>query len=343
MSSGIIHIESLELLPLFECNIRTRPGVYHKSQVTGFTASDTELHRCRPLFTLTTLRSQSIACVPSSLLCSGYTEQCGGTLPPCAVAMSDPAEPSISSEVAPATTACEAPNDIAGELIAELRPADAITGDAQLVLNELSANADGADEQLSAIEQSSISLHDQSSPRSLSTVDQPDASLNSRPSTAVSSVLRPATTFHLPVDPRFPSDPSPQLLAIIQAADEADRLTAHSHSPLLSERSVARGRGERPESAAALGGADTLQGLPSQSADYAASVVQARMRWRESTRAERAARVERRKDELLAEFEAEVKAALNSPSATKLPSQTAHFPRSKAANTKQPSTAVAVL
>ena len=195
---------------------------------------------------------------------------------------------------------------------------------------------------MSAVEQSTISLHDQSSPRSLSVVEQPSSAQTSRPCT--STVLRPVSAFNLPIDPRFPSDPSPQLLAILQAADEADRLSGSSRSPLLTERSAAAVRGERPESAAQLGGMDTLQGLPSQSTDYALSVMQSKMRWRESTRVERAARVQRRWDELLSEFEAEVKGTSNLPAAAKLSAPThVHNKAARLSAAQQPlSTAIPV-
>ena len=245
-------------------------------------------------------------------------------------AMSDQPQPSVIDE-AIATGIADAPREAVSEQHEILQSGVGSTDD---IPSQPDSKVDEEDEQLSAIEQSAISLHDQLSARSLSPTDQPiTSSQSSRPST--SSAQRPASAFNLPVDPRFPSDPSPQLLAVLQAADEADRLTANSHSPLLSERSAAAaGRAERPESAAQLGGMDTLQGLPSQSLDYAWSVVQSRMAWRESTRAERAARVERRKDEIAAEFEAEIRGAFSLPAATKLPAVThAH---NKTASAKLP-------
>ena len=206
--------------------------------------------------------------------------------------MSDQSQAFVSSDEAPAAVDVSDSQPISENV----EPEQARVQEAAATDN----NDNDEIERLSAIEQSTITLHEQSSARSHSTAGQP-----TRPSTA--SILRPASAFHLPVDPRFPSDPSPQLLAVLQAADEADRLTANSHSPLLTERTAAAAeRGQRPESATPLGGLDTLQGLPSHSVDYAWSVMQSKMRWRESTRAERAARVERRKEELLAEFAAEV-------------------------------------
>ena len=190
----------------------------------------------------------------------------------------------------------------------------AIDGAASQLVSATATTAD-SDEQPDAVDQPTISLHEQPSPRSPHHTNHPypEQPLASRPVTSP-SVLRPVSAFSLPVDPRFPSDPSPQLLAVLQAADEADRLAANSRSPLLTERKAAAGIGSRPETATQLGGGlDTLQGLPSQPHDYAEGVVQSKMRWREATRAERAARVERRRDELLAELEAETKASFSSP------------------------------
>ena len=253
--------------------------------------------------------------------------------------MSDQAQPVISQAIV--TAPSDALPESVPQMSADLQPLGSDVDDAQPGHSSVTEDSNDRDEQLSTIDQSSISLHDQSSARSQCAInDRPDSALPSRPSTA--SVLRPASAFHLPVDPRFPSSPSPQLLAILQAADEADRLTANSRSPLLTERSAAAGRRERPESAVQLGGVDTLQGLPSQSTNHALSVMQSKMRWMESTRAERAARVERRRDELLAEFEAEVKGTLKPSQAVKLPTLTQTH--NKAALSKQPlSTAVAVL
>ena len=250
--------------------------------------------------------------------------------------MSDEPPTSVLLEEVSTAASAAALAETVAELQAGLQPSVDGTHEAQSQPDLVAETAHEEDEQ------PAISLHEQSSPRPLSPTDQHTTSSQScsRPST--SSVPRPVSAFSLPIDPRFPSDPSPQLLAILQAADEADRLEADSHSPMLTERSSAAGKRERPESATPLGGLDTLQGLPSQSADYAFTVMQSKMRWRESTRIERSARVERRRDELLAEFEAEVRGSFNVSAAVKQP-MLAHA-HNQAVNAKQPlSTGIAAM